>query len=542
MAMPWAANCSMVSGCRPVACSMQSVPAAAKSRSDSSPKQWAVVRAPSSCAACTAAITVSRGNDGDRSPVSRSIQSPTSLTQPSPRRASCAHVGDDVLGLDLVGEVADVAAGPGDVPARPDDARQVLPLVDPARVGRAAGVADEQGAGVAVGAGLLLLGGAVDGAVLVQADVAVRVDEAGQHPARDGLHVAGASGAVNEIRPSTTQTSGRTSSGPTSTGPVRWSASVMTETYVTRVSRVDPDRHPELPVDPDLPVEPYRAPAPAARRARARARRRHGRHGGAALGRGGRPPVGGLAGGDVPRQRGRRVRPRGRCSKGSPAGDPTGVAAADPAPGGDGVPRGVHDVQLARGRDGPPRRATLRPGLGLLYAVGSVVAGVPRLRDGHLGGVRARPTGPVVTPLVVLGVVVAGGLGAVARFVVDAVVRGRTSGAYPVGTALINVTGSFVLGLVTGLVLAARGAGGAAQRRGDGVPRRLHDVQHGELRDGAAGGAGPGTGGGRLRPRHPRRRRWASPPWASGSASRPDASSAWRNPAGTRSDTHSDTR
>jgi CrcB protein len=59
-----------------------------------------------------------------------------------------------------------------------------------------------------------------------------------------------------------------------------------------------------------------------------------------------------------------------------------------------------------------------------------------------------------VSVLVVLGVVLAGGFGAAARFVVDAVVRSRASDAYPVGTAVINVTGSFVLGLVTGLVLA----------------------------------------------------------------------------------------
>jgi CrcB protein len=59
-----------------------------------------------------------------------------------------------------------------------------------------------------------------------------------------------------------------------------------------------------------------------------------------------------------------------------------------------------------------------------------------------------------VSALVVLGVLLAGGLGAMSRFVVDAVVRARTSDAYPVATAVINVTGSFVLGLVTGLVLA----------------------------------------------------------------------------------------
>ncbi len=73
-----------------------------------------------------------------------------------------------------------------------------------------------------------------------------------------------------------------------------------------------------------------------------------------------------------------------------------------------------------------------------------------------------------MTPLVVLGVVVAGGLGAVARFVVDAVVRGRTSAAYPVGTAVINVTGSFVLGVVTGLVLAGVVPGGLRSVVGTG--------------------------------------------------------------------------
>lgn len=59
-----------------------------------------------------------------------------------------------------------------------------------------------------------------------------------------------------------------------------------------------------------------------------------------------------------------------------------------------------------------------------------------------------------MTPLVVLLLVVAGGLGSVARFVVDGAVRSRFVVAFPLGTVLINLTGSFVLGLLTGLTLA----------------------------------------------------------------------------------------
>ena len=53
----------------------------------------------------------------------------------------------------------------------------------------------------------------------------------------------------------------------------------------------------------------------------------------------------------------------------------------------------------------------------------------------------------------IIWVAVAGGLGAVARFVVDGLVRTKVSASFPVGTVLINVSGSFLLGLVTGLVL-----------------------------------------------------------------------------------------
>jgi CrcB protein len=44
-------------------------------------------------------------------------------------------------------------------------------------------------------------------------------------------------------------------------------------------------------------------------------------------------------------------------------------------------------------------------------------------------------------------------LGAVARYVVDQVVQSLHASSFPFGTLLVNVTGSFLLGLLTGLYL-----------------------------------------------------------------------------------------
>ena len=56
--------------------------------------------------------------------------------------------------------------------------------------------------------------------------------------------------------------------------------------------------------------------------------------------------------------------------------------------------------------------------------------------------------------MIVLWVALAGGLGAAARLVLDGAVRQRVPG-YPLGTVLVNLTGSLLLGLVAGLAAGA---------------------------------------------------------------------------------------
>jgi len=52
-----------------------------------------------------------------------------------------------------------------------------------------------------------------------------------------------------------------------------------------------------------------------------------------------------------------------------------------------------------------------------------------------------------------VAVCLAGGIGAALRFVLDGFIRLRSHVAFPLATMIINVTGSLVLGLLTGLVL-----------------------------------------------------------------------------------------
>jgi fluoride exporter len=55
--------------------------------------------------------------------------------------------------------------------------------------------------------------------------------------------------------------------------------------------------------------------------------------------------------------------------------------------------------------------------------------------------------------MLIFGLVAAGVIGAPARYLVDGLVLDRTEGGLPLGTLFINITGSLVLGVLTGLVL-----------------------------------------------------------------------------------------
>jgi CrcB protein len=55
-----------------------------------------------------------------------------------------------------------------------------------------------------------------------------------------------------------------------------------------------------------------------------------------------------------------------------------------------------------------------------------------------------------VSLIVVLGVGVLGGAGAIARFLIDGAVAARFGRSFPFGTIVVNLTGAFLLGLLIG--------------------------------------------------------------------------------------------
>jgi CrcB protein len=64
-----------------------------------------------------------------------------------------------------------------------------------------------------------------------------------------------------------------------------------------------------------------------------------------------------------------------------------------------------------------------------------------------------------VTGLVVVGVGLLGGAGAIARFLLDGAVSSRLGRVFPYGTLAVNLTGAFALGMLHG-----SGAGGDSLR------------------------------------------------------------------------------
>jgi fluoride exporter len=55
--------------------------------------------------------------------------------------------------------------------------------------------------------------------------------------------------------------------------------------------------------------------------------------------------------------------------------------------------------------------------------------------------------------MLALGVVGAGAAGAICRYVVDGALQSRWRGPFPIGTLVINVSGSLVLGAIAGYVI-----------------------------------------------------------------------------------------
>ncbi|WP_431791500.1 fluoride efflux transporter CrcB [Kocuria palustris] len=58
-----------------------------------------------------------------------------------------------------------------------------------------------------------------------------------------------------------------------------------------------------------------------------------------------------------------------------------------------------------------------------------------------------------MTPLLFLAIAAAGGVGAVCRFVLDGLLTSLSEADFPWPTVLINITGSLLLGLITGFAV-----------------------------------------------------------------------------------------
>ena len=75
---------------------------------------------------------------------------------------------------------------------------------------------------------------------------------------------------------------------------------------------------------------------------------------------------------------------------------------------------------------------------------------------------------------VAAGIGLIGGLGAIARFLLDGAVAERVGGDFPYGTLAVNLLGTFVLGVLVGAALRRR----LLPARGDRTHWRVHNLQH----------------------------------------------------------------
>jgi CrcB protein len=65
-------------------------------------------------------------------------------------------------------------------------------------------------------------------------------------------------------------------------------------------------------------------------------------------------------------------------------------------------------------------------------------------------------------PLIIIGIALAGGAGAVARLVIGGNLQHSSGWKFPIGTAVVNVSGSFALGLVMSTAMVSFAPGWVA--------------------------------------------------------------------------------
>ena len=100
---------------------------------------------------------------------------------------------------------------------------------------------------------------------------------------------------------------------------------------------------------------------------------------------------------------------------------------------------------------------------------------------------------------ILAAVTVGGGLGSAARLLLGMFIQQRVPFAFPAGTFVINVTGSFLIGIFTQIGRRhARLQSGGALLSDDRSVRRLHDLLDVQLRDDPAGRRRPIPDGRRL--------------------------------------------